>query len=47
LDKYEEEIAKASMRKLAWKNSIEAAEMCRLIADTASDEPGMYPECFQ
>jgi hypothetical protein len=47
LEEYEEETAKANMRKLAWKNSIEAAEMHRLIAGTASDEPGMYPESFQ
>lgn len=47
LDEYAEEIAKASLCKLAWKNSIEASEIRRLIADAASDEPGMCPESFQ
>ncbi|PNF36953.1 hypothetical protein B7P43_G08036 [Cryptotermes secundus] len=47
LDEYAEEISKASLRKLAWKNSIEASEIRRLIADSALDEPGTCPESFQ
>lgn len=36
------------MRRVAWKNAIEATEICRLIAaGTASVDPEMCPESFQ
>jgi hypothetical protein len=47
LDEYKEEAATASVRKLAWRNAIEAPVIRRLIADAPSDEPGEFSESFQ
>ena len=47
LNKYEEEMANADLRKKAWKNSIEACVIRKIIADAASDEQGTYSDSFK
>ncbi|XP_021936271.1 uncharacterized protein LOC110837918 isoform X2 [Zootermopsis nevadensis] len=47
LGEYDEEITKASVRKLAWRHSAEASHVRRLMSDAVSAEPGIFTESFQ
>jgi hypothetical protein len=47
LNRYEEEIANADLRKRAWKNSIEASVICKIMAGASSDEQGTHSDAIQ
>jgi len=47
LNRYEEEMANADLRKQAWKNSIEACVIRKIIADAASAERGTLSDSLQ
>jgi hypothetical protein len=40
-------MANADLRKQAWKNSIEASLIHKIIADAAADEQGTHSDSFQ
>jgi len=47
LNSYEEEMANADLRKQAWKNSIEACVIRKIIAESTSAEQGTHSDSFQ
>ena len=47
LNRYEEEMANADLRKQAWKNCIEACVIRKIIGESTSAEQGTHSDSFQ
>jgi len=47
LNRHEEEMANADLHKQAWKNSIEACVIRKILAESTSAEQGTHSDSFQ